>query len=426
MSFRFIRLLPNAEAFAQYGEGSRKANNDQRSGETGGASKVRRREVLGGAAAAACVAGKGAMAIEQSYGLEAFDAPLAPVKVEASREIETLVGLRPYRDEGFVVSAEKLGAKTIVHNYGHGGSGVTLSWGSARLALAAAAPFSFSRAAIIGAGVIGLTTALSLAHNGVAVTIYAAEASPHTTSNVAAALWQPTTVFRPDRVGGAFLDQFRFAARVSHEVFRREAGDPARGVRWIRMFDLSDAPGRPQRAEGDDLYPGAAFDAQSARRFNVPYAERYYAMVIDMSVYLPTLMREFDMAGGRIVGRRFSSLEDLVALDEGVIFNCAGYGARALFGDESLRPVRGQITLLKGQPKVDYGYVRDGPSGLLYMFPRAGAIALGGSMGWGETSLAVNESDKRRMLDGHAAIAARLAEAGTTASSDKSASGSIL
>src|ERR1044071_9714686 len=60
--------------------------------------------------------------------------PLAPVNVDASRVIRTVAGLRPYRASGFVVRREALGDKALVHNYGHGGGGITLSWGSSRLA----------------------------------------------------------------------------------------------------------------------------------------------------------------------------------------------------------------------------------------------------------------------------------------------------
>src|SRR5690349_16976874 len=57
----------------------------------------------------------------------------APVKVSRDRLIRTVVGLRPYRSEGFVVKTDRLGEKLLVHNYGHGGAGVTLSWGTASL-----------------------------------------------------------------------------------------------------------------------------------------------------------------------------------------------------------------------------------------------------------------------------------------------------
>ena len=67
-------------------------------------------------------------------GVAFFDAPrtFARVKVAPERVIRTVAGLRPYRSSGFVVRAEKMGDTLVVHNYGHGGAGVTLSWGCAR------------------------------------------------------------------------------------------------------------------------------------------------------------------------------------------------------------------------------------------------------------------------------------------------------
>src|SRR5882724_7501957 len=58
-----------------------------------------------------------------------------PVNVSRDRIIRTTVGLRPYRSEGFVVKPDRLGEKVVIHNYGHGGAGITLSWGVASLAV---------------------------------------------------------------------------------------------------------------------------------------------------------------------------------------------------------------------------------------------------------------------------------------------------
>jgi hypothetical protein len=58
-------------------------------------------------------------------------AVLAPVDVSFDRIIRTTVGLRPFRDAGFVVRAERLDGRMLIHNYGHGGAGMSLSWGTA-------------------------------------------------------------------------------------------------------------------------------------------------------------------------------------------------------------------------------------------------------------------------------------------------------
>lgn len=44
--------------------------------------------------------------------------------------LDTIVGLRPVRSQ-VRVEAERVGEKLLVHNYGHGGAGFTLSWGCA-------------------------------------------------------------------------------------------------------------------------------------------------------------------------------------------------------------------------------------------------------------------------------------------------------
>ena len=139
----------------------------------------------------------------------------APVKVSRDRVIREVVGLRPYRPDGFVVDAERLGSKLLVHNYGHGGGGVTLSWGTASLAvdllrdhLIARRAVRPTRFAVLGCGVSGLSTAILLQRryqNGPGtVTIYAKDLPPNTTSNIAGASWAPTSVYENET--GNFVD----------------------------------------------------------------------------------------------------------------------------------------------------------------------------------------------------------------------------
>ncbi|MDP6994406.1 MAG: FAD-dependent oxidoreductase, partial [Woeseiaceae bacterium] len=61
--------------------------------------------------------------------------PMYAPRINHENVIREVVGHRPYRPAGFVVRSEKLGEKVVVHNYGHGGSGITLCWGSSALAV---------------------------------------------------------------------------------------------------------------------------------------------------------------------------------------------------------------------------------------------------------------------------------------------------
>jgi glycine/D-amino acid oxidase-like deaminating enzyme len=100
------------------------------------------------------------------------------------------------------------------------------------------------------------------------------------------------------------------------------------------------------------------------------------------------------------VVRELASRAELPDLPEPVIVNCTGLGAKALFGDEELEPVKGQLTFLLPQPEVDYMVITDG----LYMFPRRDGILLGGTFEHGAWSLDVDEPARRRIVDGHRAL----------------------
>jgi len=133
---------------------------------------------------------------------------LAKVLVSADREIRTTVCLRPYRAPGFRLATEKINDKLCVHNYGHGGAGFTLSWGTAQLAVDEVLHSHQQKVAVLGCGVVGLATARLLQQAGKEVTIYAKALPPETTSNSAGGLWLPYSLFDPDRETPTFHEQF--------------------------------------------------------------------------------------------------------------------------------------------------------------------------------------------------------------------------
>jgi glycine/D-amino acid oxidase-like deaminating enzyme len=365
--------------------------------------RINRRDFLRGAAATSAL--MMSARLPQAFAAERR---FAPVNVSRDRVIREVVGLRPYRPSGFVVDAERLGAKLLVHDYGHGGGGVTLSWGTASLAVDLARDFVAShrarRFAVLGCGVSGLSVARLLQRyfqNGPGtVTIYAKALPPDTTSNIAGASWGPTSVFEPDMVDAKFDDQFRRACQISNRAFQLLVG-PEYGVRWIDMFELlrNEISVEDELAGGNALYPARQIHRDPEHYFGFPVVRQYSTMLIEPSIYLSALLRDFYIAGGRVVVKEFRNRREIARLPEQVVFNCTGLGARALFDDEELIPVRGQLEILLPQPEIDYAYLSRG-----YMFPRRDGIVLGGTWDHDDWSLQPNAEQANGILEAHLAI----------------------
>ena len=297
--------------------------------------------------------------------------PLVPVNVDESLVIRTVAGLRPYRRSGFVIRAEALGDKRLVHNYGHGGGGITLSWGSSRLATELGLQGHSGGVAILGSGVMGLSTARLVQEAGFPITIYTAALPPDTTSNIAGGQFHPFAVFRQRFATDAFKAQFTRALDYSWRRFQIMVGDDY-GIHWLPTYVETDTP----EAKLLDSFP--PFDrmlSKAEHPFPVDSVLRYDTMYVETGRYLRQMIRDVQIAGGKIEVRKFATPADIGALPEDLVFNCTGLGSRELFGDEELQPVRGQLAILEPQPAVNYAYT--GSSG--YMFPRADGILLGGT-----------------------------------------------
>ena len=291
-------------------------------------------------------------------------AGLPPLHVDRHHLMRTTVCLRPFRPAGPRLEAERFGERTVVHNYGHGGSGWSLSWGCAEEASSLARSAGHDRFAVMGAGVIGLTTALRLIETGVQVTIYAEEFPAETRSARATGVWSPSSrIALGDAVAPDFVDRWERWARAAHPVHQGMiglAGDP---VEYVTQYNLGG---------GDGPYPPASRDFlhldRRLRGLNPPWSDleleqspfpgregRYGpVLVFNVASYADRLSELFLLRGGKMVRRAFPSRADVLALPEPVIVNCMGYGAKAIWGDETVVPVRGQIAWLIPQPEARY------------------------------------------------------------------------
>ncbi len=349
---------------------------------------------------------------------------LAPVRVSWDRIIRTTVGLRPHRPSGFVLRAERLDGKTLIHNYGHGGSGMSLSWGTGFMAAEMATEQEDRRAAVIGCGVVGLTTARQLQRRGFDVTIYAMAVPPDTTSNMSLAGFTPTSgLVETSQRTPAWDAQFRRAVEIAYKQLQLLIG-PKYGITWMNGYSMQSAPpanasvqpeSRPNPPSAprrpsllpQELRTGSVTLGPGEHPFPTPYVSYRPAIRIEPSIYLDALVEDVLLFGGNIVIRKFDTPQDLMSLEESVIVNCTGLGSYTLFNDRELTPLKGQLTVLVPQPEIDYntfgGLRRIGGFGI-HMQPRSDGIVLGGTSERGVWSLEPNEEALRRVVEGHIAL----------------------
>jgi glycine/D-amino acid oxidase-like deaminating enzyme len=138
--------------------------------------------------------------------------------------------------------------------------------------------------------------------------------------------------------------------------------------------------------------------------FPTKFAIRSVALSIEPNAYLDALVRDFVRFGGKIVIRKFDTPRDLMSIDEEVIVNCTGLGSKALFNDDELMPVKGQLTFLIPQPEVNYRVSLRAPSGTqptanTSANPRSDGVVIGNLMDRGNWSLDIDEDVRRRNLE---------------------------
>lgn len=328
---------------------------------------------------------------------------LPPVLVSRERIIRIDVGLRPFRPSGFRVEREALGEKVLVHNYGHGGGGITLSWGTAKLAVDLGYDASKPDVAVLGCGAVGLATARLLQERGANVRIYAKDLPPNTTSNVAGAQWWPASTFDSERITPEFRQRHFEAARFAFRRYQSLVGD-AYGVSWETNYNLTRSPNTGYPAAEDDPMRALVVNqrdlAPDEHNFPRPFVRQFDTMMIETPLYLRRMELDVRQYGADIVVREFADVAQIQALPERTVFNCTGLGAGRLFGDSELEPVRGQLAILLPQPEVSYNTIaREG-----YMFGRRDGIVLGGTFEHGEWSLEPNQEAIERIVAGHKSL----------------------
>jgi D-amino-acid oxidase len=290
-----------------------------------------------------------------------------------------IAGLRPHRAKSYRLEPEIFGNKLVVHNYGHGGAGITMSWGCAHEIVDIVSSHGFIQnqaVAVLGSGVMGLTAGTLLAQLNLHVTIYAKAFPPHTTSNVAGGQWAPSLVEHSD------TQQFN---RILRRSFATHSSKLRQGYGVSTRLNYT-----PYRSPNFDIVPRDVI-AEPQFHNHLPFRHltssgyAYSTLLIEPPIFLARLQKDLLTAGVQFIQKEFSRATEVIALDENIIVDCTGLGARDIWQDSLVHPVKGQLVLLPPQPQLQYLY-----SGHGYLFPRQDSVVVGGSE---ETSFSDDKPD---------------------------------
>ncbi len=341
---------------------------------------IGRRQLLAGAGAAVffgglegCVVPLGSKRIDKSSPLQ-----LTPIRASTDRITRITVCTRPFRAAGPRLDAEQVGSKLVVHNYGHGGSGWSLSWGSSSIAMRKALASGDRDIAVIGCGALGLTSALLLQRAGAKVTIFAKELPPNVRSSLATGLWTPDSrICLEANATPQFKQLWEEMSRTSFQTYQNFLGLSDAPVEFIDNYFVSDESGSTRSREVTDNRPrfaglqrelvpdlltrGVDF-APGSHSLGRRYLRRNSLMMFNLTAYTRLLMQDFRENGGRLEIAEFHTSDDFARIPQKTLINATGYGARALFGDQSLTPVRGQLARAIPQPGISYGLFYNGIS----------------------------------------------------------------
>ena len=356
-----------------------------------------------------------------TYGPSEVLPTLVPVRATVDRIFRVTVCLRPFRAAGPRLDVERVGDKTVVHNYGHGGSGWSLSWGSSSIAVEKAMAGGEREIAVIGCGALGLTSATLAQRAGAKVTIYAKERPPEVRSARATGSWTPDSrIALTNAVTPDFPALWEKMSRYSFHTYESYLGMAGNPIEWTDRYSLSDdGPSQPQARRQNvdaldfahyqdriaDITPRSHELPAGSHPFPTRHARRNSSLTFNVAGYSRQLVNDFLVEGGKIEHVEFHTPSELSQLAQKVIINATGYGARALWKDESIVPVRGQIAWLIPQAEVNYGVMY---KNVYILARRDGIVVQDGGMGEMEGYNDTNEQPDRPAAEAAVQVAAEL------------------
>jgi D-amino-acid oxidase len=325
-------------------------------------------------------------------------------------------GLRPHRTRGVNLSVDRTlrgPGKFLLHNYGHGGGGITLSLGCAlRVGNAVeeiirdrGANAPLPTVAVIGSGVIGLTVARELKIRWPRLRVRILTKSQNirdSTSNVAGGQFAPSGVFDEyDRAGTVpfLLGLMQDSKKRLMEIVNRGAG----GTYGIRQrFNYSAKDLRDFKAFIPSVYAAPIQGTLPFRNLNTVDGYEYNTWLIEPPIFLEAVRREIVGKGVTIRwGFPVFDRDAIKALPETIVVNCSGLGAGQLMADTSVYPIKGHLVILRNTANLKYfvsGCSVSATPNASYFFGRNNDMVVGGTYNVRDSSTNADTNACRAIL----------------------------
>lgn len=301
------------------------------------------------------------------------------------------VGIRPCRKSGVRIESEMLGEKFVIHNYGYGGSGLTLCLGGAREVMQLLGQRQ-GPVAVLGAGVAGLSVAYDLLNAGYEVRIYA-DAWENLTSNVAAGIWSP--MVPPE---GATEEKKQLIARMLLTAEKRLSTEEFAGVRSIDSYSFRSGETSGAIATKGRGEPVVVHFENGVTKTGKKICE----IGIDGKQFYDGLKEKVTQMGASFITKYFSSVDELMQLEEPILINCTSMGSKELFNDMELFPIRGQIVYFQPEEGFDYLIYQNVPNETttwVSIYPWEDRIIVGGVYEKGIAELTNDPQTIDRMIE---------------------------
>ena len=281
----------------------------------------------------------------------------APDLTRLHPEASRLVGVRPFRVGGVRLAWDApLGKTQLLHHYGHAGAGMTLALGCAEDAatkvLEALEPRPYGpeqpapSVAVVGTGIIGLTTAAAIKRRDprVMVSIWAKDLDvSKTTSWIAGGQFEPSGVWR-QQAEGAAKEQLNGWLRTARDRINQLSTDWTRlGIAARDNFSLEGGIKGFDQGTPRDVVPEPESLARLPFEGLEQAVKRYQTWLLNPRIMLPALVRELRERGVTFHERLFDTRASLGTLGTDVVVNCTGWGAKALVGDDAMIAQRGHL-----------------------------------------------------------------------------------